>query len=249
MEKYLGIFKRYIDENYDLENPLVKLKYYHTLRVVDLMKDLVNRLGLSEDEKRLAIFIALFHDLGRFYEAKLNKQFSNVNFDHAYFSNFILFYEGFIKNFPIKEEEYEIIKKAIFYHNKIEIGRELNPEARLFAMYIRDVDKIDILKVISENHLEFNAIPSKKILTNYYKQESIDVHDIRSSSSDKIILYLSFYDQLYTPEAKEILNEKGYMEDFICSVKLNENEKINNYFYDLIDHYRRGNFYKKRKKR
>jgi len=246
MDKYLEFFRRYIDENYDLDNELIKTKYYHTLRVVQLMEELVNRLGLSEDEKRLAIFIALFHDLGRFYEVKVNKQFSNIKFDHANYSNIILFDEGFIKNFPIKEEEYEIVRKAVYYHNKFDIGNELTPEARIFAMYIRDVDKIDIIKVVSEFHFEFNKVPTKKILDNYYNRELIDVHDIHSYS-DKIILYLSFYYQLYVPESKDILDEKGYMDDFICSVKLNENEEINQYFYDLIENYRNNGC--KRKKR
>ena len=246
MDKYLEIFKKYIDENYDLDDPLIKLKYYHTLRVVKLMEDLVNRLELSNDEKRLAIFIALFHDLGRFYEAKINKQFSNVKFDHASFSNVILFYEGFIKNFPIKEEEYEIVKKAIYYHNKYDIGNELTPTEKLFAMLIRDVDKIDILKVVSTYNLEFNKIPTKKVLDNYYNRELIDVHDIHSIS-DRIVLYLSFYYQLYIPESKDILDEKEYMDDFISSVKLNEDDEINQYFYNLISNYQDDNLERKKR--
>ena len=234
MDKCLELFKTYIDDNYDLNNPLTKEKYFHTLRVVNLMRDLVCRLDLSEDEKRIAIFIALFHDLGRFYEGKVNKKFTNVNYDHASVSNDILFKEGFIKNFPIKESEYEIIKKAIYYHNKFEIGDELNPTEKLFAMYIRDVDKIDILKVVSNHHYEFNVMPNQKLLDNFYNQEAIDVRDIHSSS-DSVVFYFSFYYQLYTTEALDILIEKDYMNDFIYDVKVSKDDEIGKAYEDMVE--------------
>ena len=236
MDKCLEIFKTYIDDNYDLNNPLTKGKYFHTLRVVNLMRELVCRLDLDEDEKRLAIFIALFHDLGRFYEGKINNKFSNTNYDHASVSNDILFKDGFIKNFPIKESEYEIIKKAIYYHNKIEIGDELNPIERLFAMYIRDVDKIDILKGVSNHHYEFSVMPNQKVLDNYFNHEAIDVNDIHSSS-DTVVFYFSFYYQLYTMEAMDILEEKGYMNDFIYDVKVSKDDEVEKTFIALVDRF------------
>ena len=165
MESVIGKYSKYVKDNYDLDNPLIKLKYDHSIRVASLMIYLANRLKLNSDDIILAFYIGLFHDLGRYREVVRSNTFNNLTFDHGAYSNKILFNDGIIKNFDIKEEDYLVIRKALYYHNKKDIGKDLNERELLFTNMIRDVDKLDILDIRSKGKkLYFNDYPNTKIL-------------------------------------------------------------------------------------
>ena len=70
MYEYVKILERYVKENYNLDDDIIKIKLAHTVRVYELMVKLVELLNLNDHDKVLALCIALFHDLGRFYEFK-----------------------------------------------------------------------------------------------------------------------------------------------------------------------------------
>ncbi len=234
MFQYVELLEEYVRDNYNLDNNLIKIKLSHTVRVYKLMIELVERLNLENHDKVLALFIALFHDIGRFYEIRKNNKMNN-RYDHANDSVTILFDEGLIKKFPIDPEDYDLIRKAVYYHNKKEIPNDLTNREKAFCHMIRDVDKIDIIHVLaSEFQREFNFIPTEKILFDFYNKDLIDINDIHNPS-DTIVLYLSFQDQLIYKESHEILYEKKYLEEFINSIKVLDNTLIKDTFDHLVD--------------
>ena len=62
-------FENYIS-NYDLNDDLIRLKYYHTYKVVDLMAEIAYRFNLDKEHLELAKIIGLLHDIGRFEQIK-----------------------------------------------------------------------------------------------------------------------------------------------------------------------------------
>ena len=114
----IAIFDSFIKVNYDYDNELIKTKYIHTLNVVKVILSLSQKLGLNEEDRKLAFYLALFHDLGRFREVVRQNEFNNLKFDHGAYSNKILFNDGFIDKFNIDEKNYLLIKKAVYLHNK-----------------------------------------------------------------------------------------------------------------------------------
>ncbi len=234
MYKNVELIEQYVKDNYDLDDKLIKIKLSHTVRVYQLMIELVEMLNLNNHDKVLALYIALFHDIGRFYEAKHNGKFNN-KYDHANDSCTILFDEGLIKEFPIDEEDYELIRKAVFYHNKKEVPNELTDREKEFCYMIRDVDKIDIYHVLAnEYQKEFIFIPTDKVLNDFYNKYLIDIKDIQNPS-DSIILYLAFSDQLHFRESHAILNYKGYLEEFINSIRVNQDILVKDVYDHLIE--------------
>ena len=218
MEQDIEIFNNYVKSNYDINNRLIIEKYLHSIRVSMLMIDLALRLNLSDDDTRLAFQIGLFHDLGRFKEVIRNKKFDNLSFDHAAYSNKILFNDKLINNYDINENDYLTIKKAIFFHNKKDIYMPLNEREELFSKMIRDTDKLDIINVmLPKNILSFKNKYNKKILTDYFNNNKIDLKDLKSSS-DRVILYLSFLKDLYFDETKEMAIERRDLNKIICGV-------------------------------
>ena len=141
----IEVFNEYVN-NYDMDNPKIKLKYDHSIRVAELSLKYARKLGFYEEDINLAYIIGLLHDIGRFEQAKRFDSFVDLEtIDHADLGCEILFEQNIIKKFDIDEKYYEIIKKVIRNHNKHEIEPGLNEQELLHAKLIRDTDKLDIL--------------------------------------------------------------------------------------------------------
>lgn len=227
MENDLNIFSDYVISNYDMQNRLISEKYSHSIRVSMLMIDLALRLNLSDEDVRLAFQIGLFHDLGRFKEVIRNKEFNNLIFDHGAYSNKILFNDCFINNFDINENDYLTIRKAVYFHNKKDLDNRLTEREALFANMIRDMDKLDIIDVVlKKNTLSFTKKHNREVLTNYFKDETIDLKNLKSPT-DRVILYLSFLKDLYFDESKEIAEERCDLNKIINGVPVSyDNQEL-----------------------
>ena len=138
-------FKNYV-ANYNPEHPRVALKISHILRVAENCRVIAESLNLSEEEIKLAELIGIFHDLGRFEQVIIADTFSDRDskINHAEQSVKVLFEEGLIRRF-IEEETYDnVIRKAVYNHNRAGIEDGLTEKELLFAKIIRDADKLDI---------------------------------------------------------------------------------------------------------
>ena len=146
-------FDKYIS-NYDKSVKQIRFKYFHSYRVEKLMKKLAIALGLSKEEVKIAELIGLLHDIGRFEQIKKYGDCSDVKtgIDHADESCIYLFDNNHIRDF-IEDDKYDsIIEDAIKYHNKIKIDDSIVGKNLLFSKMIRDMDKVDIYRVLSEEY-------------------------------------------------------------------------------------------------
>ena len=222
MSNYIEYFTNYIINNYDINDDLIVLKYYHSLRVAWLMVMLSKKLNLSEEDTNLAFKIGLCHDLGRFYEVVRNGKFNNRVFDHGTYSNKILYNDGFINYMDINE--HLLFRKAIYCHNKKDLADNLNNRERLFANMLRDVDKIDILRIrLANYHYEFKTDPTLVVLYNYMNDLNIDLHDIHNKS-DSTILSLSFIKDLCFDESLDLLLDNNFLDNLINKIYIEENK-------------------------
>ena len=139
-------FRKYVS-NYDLNNIKIKLKYDHSIRVMELSEKYSKQLDFSDYDIKLATMIGLLHDIGRFEQLKMYDSFDDRKIDHADLGVKILFDEGLIERFWDNKDDYELIKLAIKNHNKFKI-EDINDERIMkHAKLIRDTDKIDIMYV------------------------------------------------------------------------------------------------------
>jgi len=130
-------------ENYDLQNEHLKGKQLHSLRVMEISKQIAEGLKLSEQEIELATLIGLLHDIARFEQyTKYNTFKDLISIDHGDFGAEIL--KKDIRKYIDFQDYDEIIIKAVKNHNKFKIEDGLTAKEELFAKIIRDADKIDI---------------------------------------------------------------------------------------------------------
>ena len=137
-------FDNYVNR-YDLSIPHIHLKYVHSYKVMDVMGELCDMKGKTE-EKDLCLLIGLLHDIGRFEQFRLYHSFlDRETVDHAMYSSHVLFEEGLIREF-IEEDTYDtIIKNAIEQHNKYKVEEGFSEEELFYIHMIRDADKLDII--------------------------------------------------------------------------------------------------------
>lgn len=233
-DRDINLFDKYVKENYDFNNKLINSKYIHTLNVVKIIIKLCQKMNLNSEDTKLAFYLGLFHDLGRFKEVIRQNIFNNLKFDHGGYSNKILFNDGFIKNFDILEKDYLLIRKAIYFHNKKDLPDNLSDRELFFCELLRDADRIDIFRVLgsmNENKFLFERVSKESLIDDFYEGKTIDIKDLYTRA-DRVILRFSFV-KLLKIESRELLNELGYFDDYVKAIKVGDN--IAELFNELVE--------------
>lgn len=222
--------------NYDLNNIKIKLKYDHSIRVMNLMMKYAKELGLDSYEVELASVIGLLHDIGRFEQLKEYDSFNDKEtIDHATLGVKLLFEDNLIKKFWSNKDDYELIKFAIKNHNKLNIEKSDNEKFLKYAKLIRDTDKIDILYVYGvsdELKVRSENISISKPILNCIKDNKTVSYDLINNKNDELSVSFSYiFDINYDICLKEFLYNLNILYN-----KLEYKEKFKE-IYMLINEY------------
>lgn len=220
-------FSKYVS-NYDPSNGRIKLKIEHILRVATLCKDIATNLNLTEEEIQVAELIGIFHDIGRFEQVRLYNTYNDkaCGIDHADFSNKVLFENNFIRKFISDDSYDEIIRKAVYNHNKLHIDLSLSEKELIFAKIIRDADKLDIIytatcydfsNVFWYDDFNIDKI-NEQIIENFEKTILLEYKYVKTNADQSICFFSYIYD-LYFPYSMKVLKESKHLELFVKRVK------------------------------
>ena len=266
IQKAKDIFLDYV-KGYDINNGRIKLKMVHILNVAKNCKEIAENLKLNEEQIKLAYLIGLFHDIGRFEQVRIYNTFSDkdTGLDHGEYSLKVLYDDKLIEKFIDTNKYDDIIKKAVFYHNKAKIADDVKDDALMFSKIIRDADKIDIYRVINEEEMkdifwyeEFNDLDiSEKLMDEFERTHFISYKDIKNNADLILAFYGYVFDFNYEYCLKNI-SENRYLERFyqrikdtfksyninkkvdkvldICNNYINEKTNINKYHVQKINH-------------
>jgi len=210
----------------------IELKIKHTGKVCENILLLAKSEKISEKECMLAETIALFHDLGRFEQFVKYKTFRDSESEnHAALGVKILKKEKVLSR--LSEEEEKLILKAVEYHNLMEIPGNIEPSSKLhfFSRLIRDADKIDILRLASEEYAEEGKhlnpalelyLPdargySEPIVSEILNNRMAKIADMKNRNDVKL-LRLSWIFDINFPETFSLLKNYGYLEAIMSSL-------------------------------
>ena len=242
IEKAKKQFIEYTNK-YDLKSDDIKRKIGHSIRVMEISKQIATKLGLNAQEIELAELIGLLHDIGRFKQYDEIGLGDNIEgFDHGDYGVEVLNKD--IRKY-IKDEQYdEIIKKAVKNHNQFEIEKGLTQEQLLFAKIIRDADKLDIMYESVElfykgNEEEVNkSVLIHKVYEQFINEKIIKRQkDIIFEKVNDIVCVMAFIYDIYFKQTYEIIKEQDYInktldrynfEDKETKEKMEEMRKIAN---------------------
>jgi len=127
----------------------IVMKEKHTWRVCEEILDLGEKLGLSAGDLRLAEVIALFHDVGRFEQYARYRTFNDRDSeDHAALGIKILKKNNLLDRLDGSTQN--LILRSISYHNRADLPRKETAACLFFTRLLRDADKLDIWKVVTD---------------------------------------------------------------------------------------------------
>lgn len=233
--------KDYLASNFDMENPFISLKFKHTFETKKVNDLIVKSLNLTAREAYMSSIIALFHDYGRFAQIKSFNSLNDLTtMDHADVSVEALFNNNELDNFvtDLTSDEREIIKLAIKYHNKYCVEPSFSDKQKLFCNIIRDADKIDIYRVLSEDP-KLNGLKKGKLeqeeLDNFYNHKLYKRKEEMNFYSH-VLLHVSFVFDLNFKISYKILEETNNLKKYIYTVLLFANFKIDKKLLDCLEY-------------
>ncbi|MDD2203666.1 MAG: HD domain-containing protein [Bacilli bacterium] len=222
------VFKKYVS-NYDINNNRILLKYNHSLRVSKLCKDIALSLKLNDEGVLLAELIGLLHDIGRFEQLEKYNSFDDrKTIDHGLLGTILLFNNNMIRDYMGVDTFDEIIKKAIFIHNKASIPQSFNDTEKLYVKIVRDADKIDILYLMSIKEIYYeldNEEISEEVLNCILDEHFIN-HKIVKTVLDKVLLNLAFIYDLNFNYSYKVINKEKYISMIIDALNLSDLNSI-----------------------
>ncbi len=240
--KIMKYFEEYI-KNYDMNNSQVKLKYFHSLKCMDLAKDIATKLDFfTEEEVTLIGMIALFHDIGNLKEEstfniideKNTHDDNNPREDNTMKTINILFDEGLLRKITTDTKYDNIIKLAIFCHNKEGLPKNIDDKVVHICNILKDVHKLEELRMVIDNPYVDNRIESypSDLVYNEFKKLTLIDKKIINNNTDNILVYLSNVYELNYRYSYYLLKESDYLSRITNSL-IYDDKKLEKFFKQI----------------
>ncbi len=213
-------------------NRAICLKEEHTERVCRNILMLGREMNLSEQEMLIAEAVALFHDAGRFKQYAEYGTFRDMaSENHARLGIREMSLHRVLS--CCTKEEKRIISRAIAYHNAVMLPNH----ADVFMRLIRDADKLDIWKVVTNYYAERDRqrnvaieldlpdtpVCSQHVLDLLNSRRFIRMKDLKTLDDFKLMQIGWAFDLNFTPSFRE-LRRLRYIEEIKST--LPESEEI-----------------------
>lgn len=231
--RLLRYFEEYI-KKIDMNNAWAKAKYFHSLKSMDLARNIAMDLGIfSEEEIVVMELIALYHDIGNFSEKDYN-YLDNNNEDTTMKSIEILFDEGLIRKIT-KDTKYDnLIKLAIFCHNKDGLPKNIDDKTVCICNIMKDVYRIEELHMaINYPYIDnrINEYPTTLVYDDFKTFREIN-GKMSDNNADNILIVLSKLFGLNYKISYSIVQEKEFVPKIIESLVFND-KKLEKFFKQI----------------
>ena len=220
---------------------MMRLKRMHTAFVVRNAELIADGEGFSGAEREVALSAALLHDTGRYEQLRRYNTFKDSeSVDHAVFSHDIVVEKGWLEDVLGKsevevEQRKDIILKAVLYHNRRDLPKEIadphsasTPFLRLLSLAshtVRDADKLDIFRVLEDQvehtdwkgdsrafwNLAVSAPPNPVVVERIEAGLPIDYQDIRSLSDFVLIQIGWMMSELRFETSRRLCRERNHL--------------------------------------
>lgn len=184
-EKWFSTFaKTYI--NRDSKAPL-ELKLDHTQKVMEHASSIAKGENFPFADEKATFLAALYHDVGRFPQYATWHTFKDaVSVNHGQLGAKIL------KNNELLQQEGKhlcaTVRTAVLLHNRYLLPKKLPDPYLRVTRAVRDADKIDIMRIISQELL--SEQPSEAVILHVNKQpEAFSPHVVKMILSDAMPNY------------------------------------------------------------
>lgn len=231
-QKALEVFNQYADL-YNAEDIKIKLKIDHTYRVAEIAEKIGGSLGADPD---FSWFLGLLHDIGRFEQVTRHQTFiDRDSVDHAELGADILFSDGMSGTFPVDAfilqgpgkdagDSIRIMETAIRLHNKLELPAHLDDTTLLYCQILRDADKVDIMRVLTEppydernerivrDSRDGRTDPAREDIMRHVQEHRCVPKTLERTDFESLISQCCMCFELCFPISREIVRKQGYLD-------------------------------------
>lgn len=204
--------------------PNIILKEEHTRRVCREILGIGRKIGLSDKDLRLAKVIALLHDIGRFEQFARYQTFVDLNsVNHALLGVKILKKTGVLNR--LDKSLRDLILRVILYHNRFALPKNETVKCLLFAKLLRDADKLDIWRVLTDYYrqedgkrnaaIELDLPDTPGISSDVYRDlmggRIVNIRHLKNLNDFKLLQIGWIYDINFV-QTLQCVQERGYLE-------------------------------------
>lgn len=230
----MKIFEQYV-RKYDMNNINIKAKYFHSLKVMEIAKELATELGIfSEEEIAVCELIGLFHEIGNFSKTP-NYHIDDDSEDSYDKTIDILFNKSLIREIS-KETKYDdIIKMAIYAYDKNGFPSDINKKYKHICAIIKDAHNLDSFRLfVNYPYVDtrINSYPNSLIYEDFKNFKTISPK-MSESSSDTVLVVLSKMYSFNYKYSYYVLKKNNYIEKMMDSLTF-ENKEVENFYKQVV---------------
>ena len=232
--RVMKIFEQYV-KKFDMNNANIKVKYFHSLKTMELSRDIATSLGIfNEEEIVICELIGLFHEIGSFDK---NPDFHIINDNSEDYTNKtleILFTNGLIRKITPDTKYDGIIKFAIYSLNKNGYPNNLDERIIRFCDVLKDSHKLDLFRlVINYPYLDTRVdnYPTAMVYNEFKLFKTIE-DKLTENNADEILLILSNIFSLKYRYSYYLARQGNYISKLIEALSYND-ENIQRFFSSL----------------
>lgn len=240
--KIIDSYKEWFDEyiykiitKYPELSENITIKANHCKLVSNEARGVAIALGLKDDKLLFAETLGLFHDIGRFRQYVKYQTFSDSKSQNHSELGVEVLKEYNILN-ELSEYSQNVIFKSIINHSRAEIIPDKDNNVMLFSKLIRDADKLDIWRLITEYYMVKEQKQNKTIELELPNTNEISDEVFESIINKKVVL----------KESMKTLNDFKLMQigwlfdlNFNYSIeRLYQNKYLDKIFDSLIENER-----------
>ena len=190
--RIMKIFEQYV-RKYDMNNVNIKSRYFHSLKVMEIAKELATGLGIfTEEEIAVVELISLFHEIGNFSKTP-NYHIDEEDDEVIEKTLDILFTKGLIRDIT-KDTTYDsIIQVAIYGCDKNGFPRGIDEKTRHICAIVKDAHNLDSFRLfVNYPYVDtrINSYPNSIVYNDFKKFKTIH-NKVCENNADSVLALLS----------------------------------------------------------
>ena len=232
--RIMKIFEQYV-RKYDMNNINIKARYFHSLKVMEIVKDLATELGIfNEEEIAVCELIGLFHEIGNFSSTP-NYHIDEDNEDSSNKAIDILFNKGLIREIS-KDKTYDnVIKIALFAYDKNGFPDNIDEKTKHVCAIIKDAHNLDSFRLfVNYPYVDtvIKSYPSSLVYDDFKSFKTIS-SKVSDNASDEVLVTLSKMYSFNYKYSYYLLKQNDYVNKIFNFLNF-DNSELEGFFKQLM---------------
>lgn len=233
--RIMKVFEQYI-KKYDMTKGNVKAMYFHSIKMMELCKDIASNLGIFTAEEIIVCgLIGLFHDIGNFSNKFKNCLVLEDDTDKVKKSLDVLFNNDKLMREIINDTKYDdVIKISLYCQSKNGLPQGFDAKTLHFCMVLKDAHVIENFRMVTNYpymDMYIDHFPNDLVYNDFKKYQVVSSR-VSDNDADKILEIMSSIFGVNYTYSYSLLKEESCVNKLINALKIS-NKNLSKFFYQI----------------